>query len=110
MHKISPELRSCIDSCIKCYEVCLNTSMSHCLESGGKHVEPEHFKLMTACAEICRSAAALMLIGTEHHRRLCKVCAEICDDCAKSCESVGDMNECVQTCRACAESCRKMAA
>ena len=51
-----------------------------------------------------------MLIGTSHHKHLCRECAEICEECARSCEQVGDMQECVDACRRCAESCRKMAA
>ena len=83
---------------------------NHCLPAGGRHVEPEHFRLMLACAEICRTSAHVMLIGTEHHKHMCRECADVCEDCARSCEAVGDMQHCVEQCRACAESCRKMAA
>ena len=110
MHQISPEMRSCIDECLRCYQACLGTAMTHCLEQGGKHVEPGHFRLMMACAEICRTSAHFMLIGTPHHKHTCAECAEICEECAKSCEQVGDMPECVEACRRCAESCRRMAA
>ena len=68
MHKLSKEMRDCINACLACYASCLGTSMMHCLEQGGKHVEPEHFRLMMACAEICRVSAHFMLIGTEHHK------------------------------------------
>ncbi|WP_252954545.1 four-helix bundle copper-binding protein [Siccirubricoccus soli] len=85
-------------------------AMTHCLEQGGKHVEPQHFRLMLACAEMCQTAANFMLIGTPHHRTTCGACAQICEDCAKSCEAVGGMQECVEACRRCAESCRRMAA
>jgi hypothetical protein len=83
---------------------------NHCLEAGGKHVEPQHFRLMLACAEMCRTSAAMMLITTPNHKQTCRICAEICMDCAESCEQVGDMDECVDACRACAETCQKMAA
>ena len=81
----------------------------HCLETGGKHIEPKHFRLMTACAEICRTAAHFMLMNSEHAQHLCKECAEICDQCAADCEKLGDMKDCVEACRRCAEACRKMA-
>ncbi len=110
MHHISPEMQSCIDECLRCHSVCLSTAMNHCLEAGGQHVEPKHFRLMIACAEICQTSANFMLIGTEHHRHVCRECAEICEECARSCEQMGDMQECVDSCRRCAESCRKMAA
>jgi hypothetical protein len=72
MHQISQEMRACIDECLRCYQTCLGTAMTHCLEQGGKHTEPEHFRLMMACFEICRTAAHFMLIGTPHHKHTCR--------------------------------------
>ena len=65
--------------------------MSHCLEQGGKHVEPTHFRLMMPCGEICRTSAQFMLTGTPHHKRTCRECAEICEECSRDCERIGDM-------------------
>lgn len=110
MHQMSTEMQACIDDCLRCHGTCLGMAMTHCLETGGRHVEPGHFRLMMACAEICRAAANLMLIGTAHHRRSCALCAEICEDCARSCAELDDMQDCVEACRRCAESCRRMAA
>lgn len=110
MHQLSSEMQECIRACLGCYEICRGTAMKHCLEVGGKHVEPGHFRLISACAEVCRTAADLMLIGTSHHKHMCAECAEICDECADDCERLGDMEECVTACRRCAESCRQMAA
>ncbi len=110
MHAISQEMQACIDECLSCYKTCLGTAMTHCLEQGGKHVEPKHFRLMMVCAEMCRTAAHLMLIDTTHHKHVCRECAEICEDCAKNCERIGEMQDCVKVCRNCAEHCRKMAA
>jgi hypothetical protein len=106
----NPEMRQCIDVCLECYGVCLSSAMHHCLETGGEHVAPPHFRLMMACAEMCRTSAHFMLIGTEHHRHTCAECAEICEECARDCERLGGMQDCVEACRRCAESCRKMAA
>jgi hypothetical protein len=110
MHKMTSEMRRCIDACVSCYETCTSMAMGHCLEKGGAHVEQKHFTLMIACAEICRTAAQFMLIGSEHHRHICRSCAQICDECATDCERLGDMQNCVDACRSCAEECRKMAA
>ncbi len=110
MHHMSPEMKTCIDNCLACYSECLSMAMGHCLEMGGQHTEPKHFKLMMACAEMCRTSAHFMLIGTEHHRHTCRECAEICRQCAADCERVGDMQSCVEACTKCAESCEKMAA
>jgi hypothetical protein len=103
------EMQACIDECLRCYQTCLGMAMSHCLEQGGRHVEPAHFRLMIACAEICRTSAHIMLTGTNAHRASCSACAEICADCAESCQSLDGMEACVAACRSCAESCRKMA-
>jgi hypothetical protein len=108
-HHISKEMQSCIDECLRCYQVCLGMAMSHCLEKGGEHTEPKHFRLMMACASICQTAAQFMLIGSPHHKHLCAECAEICMECAEDCERVGDMQECVEACKRCAESCQEMA-
>ncbi|HWU64491.1 MAG TPA: four-helix bundle copper-binding protein [Ensifer sp.] len=110
MKMMDAKMRDCVEACLHCYSTCLHMAMSHCLEAGGKHTEPAHFRLMMACAEMCRTSAHFMLIGTEHHRHTCRECAEICDQCAKDCERIGDMQDCVEACRRCAESCRAMAA
>ncbi len=110
MQHLSPEMQACVETCLRCHSTCLGMASHHCLEAGGKHVEPQYFRLMLACAEMCRASATMMLIGTEHHKQTCRSCAEVCEACAKSCEQIGDMEECVQACRACAESCHKMGA
>ena len=108
MNHTTPEMNKCIDECLNCHRTCLRTSMSHCLEMGGRHVQPEHFRLMLNCAEICQTAANFMLSASPMHGAVCAACAEVCAACEKSCEDVGDMQECVQACHACAASCRQM--
>ncbi|KMO31228.1 ferredoxin [Methylobacterium variabile] len=110
MNQIATEMQHCIDECLRCYQTCLGMASNHCLPAGGKHVEPEHFRLMLACAEICRTSAHFMLLGTSAHKHTCRACAEVCEACAESRAQVGDMQDCVDQCRRCAESCRKMAA
>lgn len=107
---LSEEMVRCIETCLSCYRTCTSTAMTHCLEVGGKHTEPRHFRLMMACAEICRTAAHVMLLDSPHHKQTCAVCAKICKDCADDCERIGDMDACVAACRACADSCSRMAA
>lgn len=109
MHHENDTMKACIEECLRCHQTCLGMASHHCLEMGGKHVEAEHMRLMLSCAEICRTSAAMMLIGTEHHKTVCRACAEVCESCARSCEQVGGMDSCVQACRSCAESCRAMA-
>ena len=43
---LSTELNQCIQDCLECYPVCQMDASLHCLELGGKHVEPGHFRLM----------------------------------------------------------------
>ena len=102
-------MQECITACEQCHRICLQMAMMHCLSMGGKHVEAEHFRLMTNCAEICQTAANFMLSGSKYHQHVCATCAEICTACAKSCEAVGGMDVCVTACTRCAESCREMA-
>jgi hypothetical protein len=82
--------------------------MNQCLESGGKHVAPDHFRLLINCAEICQTSANFMLSASAFSNPICRVCAEVCDACAKSCEQIG-MEDCARVCRECAQSCRQMA-
>ncbi|MGN6101071.1 MAG: four-helix bundle copper-binding protein [Devosia sp.] len=105
----SGDLERCIHACLGCYQTCLSTAMNDCLEMGGPHVAKPHLTLMMACAEMCRTAAHMMLIGSPLHRRTCAECAEICTQCADDCERLGNMQICVEACRKCAESCRQMA-
>ncbi len=109
MRHLSSEMQSCVEECLRCYAICLSAAMNHCLEMGGAHVEKKHFTLMMACAEICRTSAHFMLIGTPRHRHTCAECAEVCSECADDCERIGDMQDCVDACRRCAASCRQMA-
>lgn len=110
MNPMKMDMQACIDACLDCYKTCLSSASHHCLEAGGPHTEPAHFRLMLACAEMCRASAHLMLLGTETHRHSCAACAEICAACADDCERVGDMDACVAACRHCADECRTMAA
>ncbi len=103
------DMQECIDNCLACYRSCQETAMNHCLEKGGKFVEPEHFRLMLSCAEICRTSADFMLSGSPLHAQTCAVCAGVCEACAESCERLGEMDECARICRVCADSCREMA-
>ena len=106
----SAEMTACIQACLDCYRHCQHTALTHCLEMGGEHVEPKHFRLMMDCAESCRTSAAMMINDSPYHAESCRLCAQICRDCAESCRRVGDMDECVRACEQCADACEAMAA
>lgn len=100
----------CIENCTNCHNVCYQMALTHCLEAGGEHTEPTHFRLMMDCAKICETSATLQLAGSMFCADICKLCAKICNDCATDCERIGGMEKCVEACRRCAESCSRMAA
>lgn len=102
--------KDCLDACQRCGELCLQTAMTHCLEVGGQHVQPEHFRLMINCAELCQTTANFILSQSSLHGAVCAACAEVCTACADSCEQIGDMDECVRACRTCANQCEAMGA
>jgi hypothetical protein len=102
------DMRECIAHCLDCNRICIETAMRHCLEAGGPHVEPEHFRLMVTCADICRTTADFMLAESEFHTRLCALCADVCEACAESCRNIGGMDECARACERCAASCGAM--
>jgi len=104
----SQDMQSCIEACDRCHRMSLQEAMNHCLEAGGKHVEPAHFRLMMDCAEICQTSANFMLSSSSHHAQVCRICAEICDACAESCDKLDGMEDCAKACRDCARQCRTM--
>ncbi len=107
----SSKMQQCIDECLACHRVCLET-VQHCLRMGGKHAEASHIRLLQDCAQICGTSADFMLRGSDLHARTCGVCAEVCERCAESCAQLGgdtQMKACEDACRRCAASCREMA-
>lgn len=110
MHHTSPEMQACIDACQRCHVACLSMAANHCLEAGGRHVEPAHFRLMLDCAQVCATSADFMARSSAHHARVCALCAEVCRACAESCRELDGMEDCVAACEACTASCERMAA
>ncbi len=88
-------------------------TIAHCLQTGGKHAEPAHIRLLLDCAQICVTGADFMLRTSHFHREVCGVCSNICKACAEACSQMvqGDasMEQCAEACRRCAASCQKMA-
>jgi hypothetical protein len=108
---VDEKMRACIQECQNCHNICTET-ITHCLEMGGDHAEPNHIRLLLDCAEICQTSANFMLRTSDLHNQTCGVCANVCERCAEDCERFGDdemMQQCAQTCRSCAQSCREMA-
>lgn len=108
MQTATNQMQDCIEECLRCYRSCFGMAMTHCLERGGKHTEPGHFRVMMACAEICRTTAHFGLMNSRHTSHVARECIEICDQCAADCDRLGDMDECAEQCRRCARVCREM--
>ena len=109
MNQFSQETRHCIQECLRCHAVCLATAMTECLEMGGEHVRPQHFRLMLDCAAFCAFTADALARKSQFHNRFAELCAQVCDTCAQDCEKIGDMQECVEACRHCVEVCTALA-
>ncbi len=109
MNQFSLETRAAIEQALRCHTVCLASAMTECLERGGEHVRPQHFRLMMDCVAACHFAADLMAHKSQFHARACGLCAEICDTCAEDCARLEGMEPCVAACRSCADACRGMA-
>lgn len=108
--KSKAALRSCIDECQSCHQVCVET-LAHCLTMGGEHTKAEHIRLLIECAQICKTSVYFMLRRSPEHGDVCRTCADVCEECAQSCEEMeGDeVKRCADQCRRCAKSCREMA-
>jgi hypothetical protein len=105
----SPEMQECIQRCLDCHRICLETVMNERLPSGDNEFGQEHLRLMMTCAEICQTCANFMISGSEQHTLICGVCAEICRRCSANCQKVGGLEDCVQACDACATHCEGLA-
>ena len=110
MHQIDPGMKACMDACHECHVTCHHMAMNHCLEMGGQHAAPEHLKIMLDCAQICATSLDFMARGSDQHKVVCGICAQICRACAESCRGLDGMEECVAACERCADACEKMAA
>jgi hypothetical protein len=110
-HAITSERNSCIDDCLACHRICVETA-SHCLELGAEHADAAHIRTLLDCEELCAVSADFMLRGSPMHGVVCGACALACERCAESCEQVAaddeEMRSCADLCRRCAESCRRI--
>ena len=107
---LSADVLACIELCVDCHKACTQ-SLTHCLQTGGEHVEANHLRLMIDCAQICQTSADFMMRGSDLHAHTCGACAVVCRRCAESCARMYDdprMRACAEQCTRCAESCERM--
>ncbi len=108
MQAFSRQEEAAVDAMLACHKTCLGMALTHCLNEGGDHVRPQHFRLMMDCAVVCATAAQFIQHKSQFHRQMCALCAEVCETCADDCVKLGGMEECVTACRACAKVSREM--
>jgi hypothetical protein len=108
--QMSAQMQEAIRNCTECHQVCLET-VAHGLQTGGRHAEAAHVRLLLDCAQLCATSADFMTSGSGFSSQICGVCAEVCDRCAEDCERFEEdfMRHCAEVCRRCARSCRQMA-
>jgi ferredoxin len=79
---------------------------------GGKHVTPEHLRLLIDCQQMTATAADFMLRESPLHYLTCGACAEICEQLAADYERIDKndaaMMKSAEECRRCAQLCRSM--
>ena len=101
--------QECLRNCSECHDTCLQAAVSN--DAAG-NISAGDLKLLLSCAEICRTSADFIDIGSSHQRATCGVCAQVCEACANMCRESGieSLRSCADVCDRCADSCRRMAA
>ena len=101
---LNDQMQDCIDDCLNCHTVCLDTAM-RMLQKGGEH--SSYVISLLDCSEICLTSAHFMLRNSPLYGYTCQACTQICSHCAEMCFQAGE-NDCGNACRASAESCQQM--
>ena len=70
MQAFSRQEQDCVEAALHCHKTCLGMAMTHCLDEGGEHVAPQHFRLMIDCAAICATAADFIMHKSQFHRQM----------------------------------------
>ena len=109
----SHTMEQCIENCINCHRVCLETAARHFRGERSPQLEESHVRLLLDCAEICQTSANFMLRGSPYHPITCLACAELCRACEESCRTIAGEDEqlglCADACAECAQHCERMA-
>lgn len=99
----------CIRACYECAAECDNCAAA-CLQEADPNEMAECIALDLDCADICRTAAAVMARASQNAEVFCALCAEICRACADECRKhpVERCRMCAAACLRCAEECELM--
>lgn len=99
--------QDCIDACNECADACDNCATAFLDEKNIDELA-NCIRIGLDCADICRTASALMSRGSDFIELICSLCVTACVNCADECESEFNdyCRKCVAACRRCAEKCR----
>jgi hypothetical protein len=100
------EIQQCIQDCISCHDVCLQTATA-CEQSGGEHASPDHINILRDCAELCLVAAHFLQHNSALVGYVCQACAQATTHCGNECDRMGD-TDCANACRNAAWACEQM--
>ena len=103
--------QTCIEICNRCAEVC-EQCLAACLKEEDTNMMAECIRLDLDCVSVCRTAATLMLLESNHANAMCQLCADVCTACAEECEKhdMDHCQKCAAMCRDCAAECMSMTA
>jgi hypothetical protein len=102
-------MKECVNYCQDTQEACLE-AVTYCLERGRDYADPDCVALLITCEAVCGASVKSMLVGSEHHTKVCKACAEICEAVIADFEEFDDrpLRHLVDVAKRSAESCRQM--
>ena len=100
------EMQQCIQDCLTCHSVCMDTAQKG-RQEGGAPAEMGHIQMMLDCAEICLTAAHFMQHNSPLYGYVCQAAAQVSNHCANECDQMGD-SDCANACRNASSSCEQM--
>ncbi len=100
------EMQQCIQDCLNCHAVCMQTAEAD-KQKGGKHAKKEYIYLLLDCAEMCLTSAHFMQHDSPLFGYTCQAALQVATHCAGECDSMGD-TDCANASRICASSCEQL--
>lgn len=99
-----------IAACYACATVCERCAVA-CLDDDDPQTMGRCITLGLDCAQMCRTAAAMMSRHSEFVDTICETCGEMCSACAveSSHHNTQYCRQCAEACQRCARLCREVA-
>lgn len=100
-------LRDAVEACTEARSTCLRTA-TYCIETGGRHLKPDHLRLLMDAAEVAGLHAGFLLRGSQYRDHTAAAAIAVLRAAAADCdgfEGDGHMLHCAEACRRAADSC-----